>query len=86
VSTWTPPEVPRILPLGHFHGVPIQIPSMKFGNPQGIVDEAGAEHCSVHVRQHVVSGNAAAELIRLSDEASMIVVGSKDMVALPGCS
>ena len=42
-----------------------------------IIDEVAADFTSVEIRQHVVAGNAAQELIKWSEHAEFVVVGAK---------
>lgn len=80
VSTWTPPPVPIDPPFGSFPwGAGTATDSVTEVGKMltQIVEEVGAAFPGLTIRQHVEAGNAASELIQLSDQADLIVVGAR---------
>jgi nucleotide-binding universal stress UspA family protein len=78
VSVWTVPPAPSAPPFGSFPwGVSVEIGDATRSMLQQAVDDAEAEFPRVDISLYVVAGNAALELIRLSETADEVVVGAK---------
>jgi len=78
VSAWTPPPLPVDPAYGSFPwGTPTEPPREMVAMINEAIDEVVADYPEVPVRRRVVSGNAALELIELSDDADLVVVGAK---------
>jgi nucleotide-binding universal stress UspA family protein len=80
ISTWTEPTLPIDPPFGSFpSGAGTGID--RVGDTRTmlgkIVDEISVDYPKVEIRQHVQAGNAAQELIKRSEHADLVVVGSK---------
>lgn len=78
VSVWTVPPTPTSPPFGSFPwGVSVEIGDATRSMLQLAVDDAEAEFPTVDIGLYVVAGNAAHELIKLSETADEVVVGAK---------
>jgi nucleotide-binding universal stress UspA family protein len=78
VSVWSLPPAPPVPPFG---GLPWGS-STDWGDVTramlaDVVTEAKAEFGGVDIGQHAVAGNAAHELIKLSESADLVVVGAR---------
>lgn len=80
VSTWTEPTLPIDPPFGSVPwgaGTGIDRVGDTRTMLSNIVDEVSVDYPTVEIRQHVQAGNAAQELIKWSEHADLVVVGSK---------
>lgn len=78
VSVWTAPPVPTSPPFGSFPwGVSVEMGDATRSMLRHVVEDADAEFPTVDIGQYVVAGNAAHELIKLSETADEVVVGAK---------
>lgn len=78
VSVWTVAPPPSVPPFGGFPwGTSTELPDAVRSMLADVVAETQAEFPNVDIGQHVVAGNAAQELIRLSKDADLVVVGAR---------
>ena len=78
VSVWTLAPSPSVPPFGGFPwGTSTEMGDATRAMLADIVAEAEAEFPHVDIGQHVVAGNAAHELIKLSGRADLVVVGAR---------
>lgn len=78
VSVWTLPPTPATPPFGGFPwGGTVDLADATRSMLSDIVGEAEAEFPTVDIAQRVVAGNAAHELIAMSESADLVVVGAK---------
>ncbi|HEY5978513.1 MAG TPA: universal stress protein [Microlunatus sp.] len=78
VSVWTLVPSPSVPPFGGFPwGTSTEIPDATRSMLSDVVAETQAEFPNVDIGHHVVAGNAAQELIKLSGGADLVVVGAR---------
>ena len=78
VSVGTGPPVATSPPFGSVPwGVSVELGDDTRSMLQHVVDDAEAEFPTVDIGQYVVAGNAAHELITLSETADEVVVGAR---------
>lgn len=78
VSTWTHPPMPIDPPYGSFPwGSSVDAGPATETMLDKIVDELAQDYPDVKVERRTETGNASQELINLSEEAAMVVVGAK---------
>lgn len=78
VSTWTTPPVPTDPPFGSFPwGASVDAGPATRTMLEAVVDEVAADYPDVPIERRVTAGNAAQELIDLSEGAGLVVVGAK---------
>jgi nucleotide-binding universal stress UspA family protein len=78
MSAWSVPTMPSVPPYGGFpwEGTP-DIGAATRSMVTEMTSEVLADFPDLEVSQHVVSGNAAHELIKLSETADLVVVGAR---------
>lgn len=78
VSTWTKPPVPSDPAYGSFPwGSSVDAGPATEQMLETVVKEVAADHPEVEVDRRTTAGNAVQELIMLSEDAAMVVVGAK---------
>ena len=78
VSIWSMPPAPDSPPFGGFPWqATTQVGDATRALLSGVVSEAQATFPEVEIAEYVIAGNAATELIRLSANADLVVVGAK---------
>lgn len=78
VATWSPPGVPIDPPFGSFPwGTSTDFTTEVGAMLDQVVDEVSPDYPAVQIRRQVSSGNAAEQLILLSEQADLLVVGAK---------
>lgn len=78
VSTWSNPPAATDPPFASFPwGNSVDLGPATRDMLNAIVEEVGDGYRDVEVRCRAVAGNAAQELIRLSEEAGLVVVGAR---------
>lgn len=78
VSTWTNPPMPTDPPFGSFPwGSSTDRGPATREMLDAMIDELTPDYQEVAVERRTVSGNAAQQLITLSEQAALVVVGAK---------
>ena len=78
LSAWSVPPAPASPPFGGFPwGTTVDMGDATRAMLNDVVTEVQADFPDVEIAQYVVAGNAAHELIKLSETADVVVVGAK---------
>lgn len=78
VSVWSVPPAPSVPPFGGFPwGATSEMGDATRSMLSEVVSEMQADYPEVDIAQTVVAGNAAHEMIKLSESADLVVVGAK---------
>lgn len=78
VSSWTVPPLPSATPFAGFPwGNDVDLGPATAEMLEAMVEEVAEQFPDVDVDRRVVAGNAAQELIELSGQAALVVVGAR---------
>lgn len=78
VSAWSVPPAPTSPPFGGFPwGASVEAGAATRAMLAEVVAELQPDFPEVEIGQYVIAGNAAHELIKLSEKADLVVVGAK---------